>query len=89
MLRARVTGRGVNLEDVEDLQGRGMLSREYTITYRGGLEANETLVDRAISETVGRRPIRSRARTADRRTSFPKCRSKRASSNVSASPWAT
>jgi putative ABC transport system permease protein len=34
----------VNLEDVEDLQGRGMLSREYTITYRSGLEANETLV---------------------------------------------
>jgi putative ABC transport system permease protein len=44
VLRARVTGRGVNLEDVEDLQGRGMLSREYTITYRGGLEANETLL---------------------------------------------
>jgi putative ABC transport system permease protein len=44
VLRARVTGRGVRLEDVEDLQGRGMLSREYTITYRGGLEANETLV---------------------------------------------
>ncbi len=45
VLRARVTGRGVRLEDVEDLQGRGMLSREYTITYRGGLEANETLVE--------------------------------------------
>ena len=44
VLRARVTGRGVRLEDVEDLQGRGMLSREYTITYRGRLEANETLV---------------------------------------------
>ena len=44
VLRARVTGRGVNLEDVEDLQGRGMLSREYTITYRGQLEANETLI---------------------------------------------
>src|SRR5688572_13442103 len=45
VLRARVTGRGVRLEDVEDLQGRGMLSREYTITYRGKLEANETLVE--------------------------------------------
>jgi putative ABC transport system permease protein len=45
VLRARVTGRGVNLEDVEDLQGRGMLSREYTITYRGELEANETLIE--------------------------------------------
>jgi putative ABC transport system permease protein len=44
VLRARVTGRGVRLEDVEDLQGRGMLSREYTITYRGTLEANETLI---------------------------------------------
>ena len=45
VLRARVTGRGVRGEDVEDLQGRGMLSREYTITYRGQLEANETLVE--------------------------------------------
>jgi putative ABC transport system permease protein len=45
VLRARVTGRGVNLDEVEDLQGRGMLSREYTITYRGQLEANETLVE--------------------------------------------
>jgi putative ABC transport system permease protein len=44
VLRARVTGKGVNLEDVEDLQGRGMLSREYTITYRGHLESNETLL---------------------------------------------
>ena len=44
VLRARVTGRGVNLEDVEDLQGRGRLSREYTITYRGQLESNETLL---------------------------------------------
>ena len=45
VLRARVTGRGVNLEEVEDLQGRGMLSREYTITYRAQLESNETLVE--------------------------------------------
>jgi putative ABC transport system permease protein len=44
VLRARVTGKGMNLEDVEDLQGRGRLSREYTITYRGRLESNETLV---------------------------------------------
>lgn len=44
VLRARVTGKGVNLEDVEDLQGRGMLSREYTITYRGQLAENETLL---------------------------------------------
>ncbi|HET9467688.1 MAG TPA: FtsX-like permease family protein [Vicinamibacterales bacterium] len=44
VLRARVTGKGVNLDDVEDLQGRGMLSREYTITYRGQLAENETLI---------------------------------------------
>ena len=44
VLRARVTGKGINLEEVEDLQGRGRLSREYTITYRGQLESNETLV---------------------------------------------
>src|SRR5687768_8583967 len=44
VLRARVTGKGMNLDEVEDLQGRGMLSREYTITYRGQLESNETLL---------------------------------------------
>ena len=44
VLRARVTGKGVNLDEVEDLQGRGRLSREYTITYRDHLESNETLV---------------------------------------------
>ncbi len=44
VLRARVTGRGVSLEEMEDLKGRALLSREYTITYRGGLEPNETLI---------------------------------------------
>jgi putative ABC transport system permease protein len=44
VLRARVTGRGVNLDEMEDLKGRGMLSREYTITYRGELQPNETLI---------------------------------------------
>lgn len=44
VLRARVKGRGVSLEEIEDLKGRALLSREYTITYRGGLEPNETLV---------------------------------------------
>ena len=44
VLRARVTGKGVNLDEVEDLQGRGRLSREYTITYRGQLAPNETLI---------------------------------------------
>ena len=47
VLRARVTsvrGAEVNLESVQDVRGRGSLSREYTITYRDHLEANETLV---------------------------------------------
>ena len=48
MLRARITGvrgREVNLESYEDVRERGGLSREFTITYRSALEANETLVD--------------------------------------------
>ena len=44
VLRARVTGRGVSLDEIEDLKGKGLLSREYTITYRGALEPNETIV---------------------------------------------
>jgi putative ABC transport system permease protein len=48
VLRARITavrGRDVNLESYEDVRGRGGLSREFTITYRPQLEANEKLVD--------------------------------------------
>jgi putative ABC transport system permease protein len=48
VLRARITGvrgREVNLESYEDVRERGGLSREFTITYRAALEANETLVD--------------------------------------------
>jgi putative ABC transport system permease protein len=47
VLRARVTGvRGaeVNLENYQDVRGRGSLGREYTITYRDHLEENETLI---------------------------------------------
>jgi putative ABC transport system permease protein len=44
VLRARVTARGGTLDDMEDLKGRGLLSREYTITYRGHLEPNETVM---------------------------------------------
>lgn len=47
VLRARVVGvagREVNLEDYEDVRGRGSLAREYTITYRQALEPNETIV---------------------------------------------
>jgi len=43
-LRARVTGvrgRDVNLESYADVRGRGSLAREYTVTYRPGLEQNE------------------------------------------------
>jgi len=48
VLRARITGvrgRDVNLESYEEVRGRGGLSREFTITYRSALEANEKLVD--------------------------------------------
>ena len=48
VLRARIVGvrgRDVNLETYEDVRGRGGLSREFTITYRSNLEANETLVE--------------------------------------------
>ena len=47
VLRARITavrGGDVNLESYEDVRGRGGLSREFTITYRSNLEANEKLV---------------------------------------------
>lgn len=48
VLRARVTGvRGASssLDGVEGVSGRQGLGREFVITYRDGLEANETLVD--------------------------------------------
>jgi putative ABC transport system permease protein len=47
VLRARVTGvtgRETNLESFEDVRARGSLAREYTITYRDHLEANERIV---------------------------------------------
>jgi putative ABC transport system permease protein len=47
VLRARVVGvKGdqVNLERYEDVRGRGSLAREYTITYRPALEANESIL---------------------------------------------
>ena len=48
VLRARITGvrgREINLENYEQVRGQGGLSREYTITYRGNLEANEELTE--------------------------------------------
>ncbi|MQA28564.1 MAG: FtsX-like permease family protein [Luteitalea sp.] len=47
VLRARIVGlrgRDVGLESYGEVRGRGGLSREFTITYRPNLEANERLV---------------------------------------------
>ena len=57
-LRARVTavrGRDVNLESYADVRGRGSLAREYVITYRDNLEANERLVEGTFWE--GQAPL--------------------------------
>ena len=81
VLRARVVGvrgRDVNLESYEDVRGRGGLGREFTVTYRATLNANETLVERHV---VGRR--------RRRRSTAPRCRSRRASVSASASRSAT
>ena len=46
VLRARIVGvrgREVNLESYEDVRGRGNVGREFTITYRAALNANETI----------------------------------------------
>lgn len=51
VLRARVTGvqgRDVQLENFQDVRGRGGLSREYTITYRAATEDNEQVIDGAF-----------------------------------------
>jgi putative ABC transport system permease protein len=47
VLRARVVGvegRELQLENYEDVRGRGSLAREYTITYRSALESNERVI---------------------------------------------
>ncbi|CAN5767110.1 ABC transporter permease [soil metagenome] len=59
VLRARVTavkGSEVNLEGVQDVRGRGSLGREYVITYRDHLEANETVVDGQFWTGQGAQP---------------------------------
>jgi len=46
-LRARITavrGKEVNLDSLQEVRGRGGLGREYTVTYRDRLEANERVV---------------------------------------------
>lgn len=48
VLRARVTsvrGREINLATPGEVRGQGSLAREYTITYRDHLEANEEVTD--------------------------------------------
>jgi putative ABC transport system permease protein len=47
VLRARVVGvqgREIDLENYQEVRGRGGMSREYTVTYRPNLEANEELI---------------------------------------------
>jgi putative ABC transport system permease protein len=47
VLRARVigvAGREVNLDNYEDVRGRGSLAREYTVTYRAKLADNEKVI---------------------------------------------
>jgi putative ABC transport system permease protein len=51
VLRARVVavqGAEVQLENYEDVRGRGSLAREYTVTYRAALETNERIVEGAL-----------------------------------------
>jgi putative ABC transport system permease protein len=48
VLRARVagvTGRDVNLQSVEAVRERGSMSREYVVTWRDGLTANERIIE--------------------------------------------
>jgi len=47
ILRARVVGvkgQEVDLDNYQEVRGRGGMAREYTVTYRSTLESNETLV---------------------------------------------
>ena len=51
VLRARVTGvsgRVTTLENFEEVRARGSLGRDYMVTYRDGLEANERVVSGAF-----------------------------------------
>jgi putative ABC transport system permease protein len=60
VLRARITqvrGKAVTLENLEDVRGRGSLAREYTVTYRPVLEANERIVaGRFWDQTASNQP---------------------------------
>ncbi len=69
-LRARVVGvqgRDVNLDSYQEVRGRG-LSREYTVTYRTQLEANERVIDGAWwddSPVTGEAEVSIEERIAD------------------------
>ena len=59
VLRARVTGvrgREVNLDNFQDVRGRGSLAREYVITYRDHLEANERVIKGEFWSGQGSQP---------------------------------
>jgi putative ABC transport system permease protein len=63
VLRARVTGvRGseLNLDDYQDVRGRGSLAREYVITYRDHLESNERVVGGRFWTGEGPQPADAR-----------------------------
>jgi len=66
VMRARVTGvrgRDTNLDSFEDVRRQGSLGREYTITYRDHLEANEKVV--AGTFWSGQPPLADNAPTAE------------------------
>ncbi|MGE0706175.1 MAG: ABC transporter permease, partial [Vicinamibacterales bacterium] len=59
VMRARVVGvegRETTLESFEDVRERGSLGREYTITYRDTLEANERILDGTFWNGPGTEP---------------------------------
>ena len=59
VLRARITGvsgRVTTLDSFEDVRARGSLAREYTVTYRDHLEANERVIEGKFSSTPSSEP---------------------------------
>ena len=93
VLRARVVavqGGELQLENYEDVRGRGSLAREYTITYRPGLENNERIVEGAFWGETAAQPAPNAPGPAHRaRCPSPRCRSRRAFATASGSKWGT
>ena len=81
VLRARITqvrGKDVTLENLEEVRGRGSLAREYTVTYRPSIEANERVVagrfwDATPSSTAGDFDRGGHPASASRSTSATTC----------------